>query len=193
MQLRMELRMKLKVPCRELGSVAAQPLAEAVLSSTTADWRDETLRQDRFEQHHDTESLILCFCDGWPNLVMTKGGAWDRLYPFAAPVVAEILNRGYPRGGKIVRMMAAKLKPSGEIALHADTHPSFGVGHRIHVPLKTNDKVQFVVDEQQITMLPLHAYEIDNRRRHAVKNGGDSDRVHLIFDYVPPHALDGLS
>ncbi|MEO1246890.1 MAG: aspartyl/asparaginyl beta-hydroxylase domain-containing protein [Pseudomonadota bacterium] len=182
--------MKLEVPVRELGPVAAEPLAEAVLGSTEAHWREETLRQERFEQHHDTESLILCFCDGWPELVMQKGSAWDRLYPFAAPVIAEILALGYPRGGKVVRLMAAKLRPGGRIALHADTHPSFGIGHRIHVPLKTNDQVEFIVDGQRVCMMPLHAYEIDNRRKHSVSNGGDDDRIHLVFDYVPPQFLD---
>ncbi len=182
--------MKLDVAVRELGAVAAEALAKAVLGSTREQWCAETLRQDRYEQHHDTESLILCFCDGWPDLVMMKGPAWDRLYPYAAPVVNDILARGYVRGGKVIRMMAAKLKPGGEIALHADTHPSFGIGHRIHVPLKTNDAVEFLLDGQHVSMQAFHAYEIDNRRKHAVRNAGDDDRVHLIFDYVPPHALE---
>ncbi|HNP37253.1 MAG TPA: aspartyl/asparaginyl beta-hydroxylase domain-containing protein [Woeseiaceae bacterium] len=182
--------MKLDVPARDLGEVNAAALIDAVLEASAQDWQEETLRQERYEQHHDTESLILCFCDGWPNLRMMKGPAWDSLYPCAAPVINEILNRGYKRGGKVVRMMAAKLKPGGHIALHSDTHPSFDIGHRIHVPLQTNDQVEFIVDGLRVRMRCGHAYEIDNKRRHEVSNRGAADRIHLIFDYVPPEALE---
>lgn len=182
--------MKLDVPVRALGRVAIQPLLDAVLNATPEDWLEEPLRQERYEQHHDTESLILCFCDGWPNLKMMKGPAWERLYPLTTPIVSEILSRGYTRGGKVVRLLIAKLKPDGHIPLHSDTHPSFDIGHRIHVPLQTNDQVDFIVGGRKVTMCCSHAYEIDNKRNHEVVNHGTEDRMHLIFDYVPPDALE---
>ena len=182
--------MKLDVPVRDLGEVAIQPLLNAVLNATADEWLAEPLRQERYEQHHDTESLILCFCDGWPNLRMMKGSAWDRYYPRTAPIVADILGRGYTRGGKVVRLLIANLKPGGHIPLHADTHPSFDIGHRIHVPLQTNDQVEFTVGGQAVMMICGRAYEIDNKRNHEVYNRGTADRFHLIFDYVPPDALE---
>jgi aspartyl/asparaginyl beta-hydroxylase (cupin superfamily) len=82
--------------------------------------------------------------------------------------------------------MVAKLLAGGTIHPHVDAHPSFSVGHRIHVPLKTNDDVQFIVEGERIIMEEGEAYELNNLLNHGVHNGGKEDRIHLIFDYMDP-------
>ena len=44
--------------------------------------------------------------------------------------------------------MAAKLKAGGKITPHTDRHPSFRIGHRIHVPITTNRRVRFTINGQ---------------------------------------------
>lgn len=64
--------------------------------------------------------------------------------------------------------------------------------HRIHVPLLTNPDVIFLVGGKQVTMDVGNGYEINNQLVHRVHNGGDEDRIHFIFDYVPPELVAQL-
>ena len=87
--------------------------------------------------------------------------------------------------------MAAKLLAGGRILPHRDSHPSFGVGHRIHVPIVTNPRVRFMIDGRPYQLEVGQAYEINNQKIHSVMNKGDTDRINFIFDYVPPSATAG--
>jgi aspartyl/asparaginyl beta-hydroxylase (cupin superfamily) len=82
--------------------------------------------------------------------------------------------------------LAAKLLAGGRILPHRDTHPSFAVGHRIHVPITTNPRVRFTIDGRPCRMEVGQAYEINNQKMHSVMNGGAEDRITFIFDYLPP-------
>ncbi|MGH8165735.1 MAG: aspartyl/asparaginyl beta-hydroxylase domain-containing protein, partial [Woeseiaceae bacterium] len=121
-----------------------------------------------------------------------KRPAWSHLAAQAVPVLREVLERHYERGGILLRAMAAKLLPHGTIEGHIDRHPSFACAHRIHVPLLTNPDVVFLVGGKQVTMDVGHGYEINNQLVHRVHNGGDKDRIHFIFDYVPPDLVAQL-
>src|SRR4029453_18434342 len=87
--------------------------------------------------------------------------------------------------------MAAKLMPGGLILPHRDSHPSFAAGHRIHVPIATNPRVRFMIDGRPVSLQVGEAYEINNQKVHSVMNKGATDRIHFIFDYVPPGAIPG--
>lgn len=183
--------MNIGAPARELGPVRSAPsLASTVLQLTEEIWREEELRQKSFRVHSRTQSLVLLFCGSeWPEMQVEKKSGWPHLAGTAVPVMREILDAHYERGGIILRAMAAKLLPHGTIEGHVDAHPSFSCAHRIHVPLLTNPDVIFLVGGRQITMDVGEAYEINNQMVHRVHNGGDEDRIHFIFDYVPPECV----
>ena len=69
---------------------------------------------------------------------------------------------------------------------HRDSHPSFGAGHRIHVPIITNPRVRFMIDGRPYQLQVGEAYEINNQKVHSVMNKGAEDRINFIFDYMPP-------
>jgi hypothetical protein len=181
-------------PVRELDVVESAPsLVGAVLQLPQESWREDDSRQNNYHVHNQTTSLVLLFCDGdWPDIQVAKEAAWDSLGDYAVPVMREILDKHYPRGGVILRAMAAKLPPHGGIQGHIDRHPSFTCSHRIHVPLLTNPDVIFHVAGKQITMDVGKGYEINNQSVHSVFNGGEQDRIHFIFDYVPPDFVENL-
>ena len=110
---------------------------------------------------------------------------WERLARVAVPLMDSIIERWYPPSGRIIRAMAAKLVAGGKIDPHRDAHPSFGCGHRIHVPITTNPRVRFTVDGRPFKLEVGQAYEINNKLMHSVANKGTTDRIHFIFDYVP--------
>ncbi|MGL5839526.1 MAG: aspartyl/asparaginyl beta-hydroxylase domain-containing protein [Sphingorhabdus sp.] len=176
---------------KELGRIAgAEALADRVASLTHEQWRADRLRQELFSNvHADTETLVLLFCDGWPEVDVEKRAGWALLADVALPVMNHIVRNHYTKGGVVLRAMVAKLKPGGHIARHYDAHPSFAAAHRIHVPLVTNEAVKFWIDDVQFRFDAGFGYEINNLLNHEVKNDWDSDRVHFIFDYAPADQL----
>ncbi|MDJ0655843.1 MAG: aspartyl/asparaginyl beta-hydroxylase domain-containing protein [Xanthomonadales bacterium] len=178
-------------PFLELGPVDSEALIDTVLSQDEAAWREEQYRQQTYEVHRDTESMVMIFMEegAWPELVVRKEAAWERLAGVAVPLMHDIIGRCYPAGGTIIRAMAARLKAGGKIKPHVDQHPSFHLGHRIHVPISTNPRVRFMIDGRPYRMQVGKAYEINNQKHHSVANKGSDDRITFIFDYVPPDVL----
>jgi len=183
--------MDIELPLRELGPVDSSPLAEAILTQEVEAWREELHRQVSYDVHRDTESIVMVFTEleDWPNVTIKKGPGWERLVDVAVPLMHDIIGRFYPKGGAIIRAMAAKLAAGGKLKPHRDSHPSFHCGHRIHVPIKTNSRVRFMIDGRPHRLQVGQAYEINNQKNHSVMNKGSEDRITFIFDYVPPAEL----
>jgi hypothetical protein len=57
------------------------------------------------------------------------------------------------------------------------------------VPIQTNPRARFMIDGRPYKFDVGQAYEINNQLQHSVMNKGKEDRIHFIFDYVPPGPL----
>ncbi|HET6591458.1 MAG TPA: aspartyl/asparaginyl beta-hydroxylase domain-containing protein [Xanthomonadales bacterium] len=176
---------------RDLGAVDTIALREAILAQGPEAWNEQQYRQQEFDVHRQTESIVLVFVnlEVWPTIEICKEPGWDRLAAAAIPLMHGIIQQHYPPGGAIIRAMAAKLLAGGKITPHVDSHPSFHRGHRIHVPITTNHRVRFMIDGRPHQLEVGRAYEINNQMNHSVMNKGDEDRITFIFDYVPPAEL----
>ena len=176
---------------RELGPIDTDALARLILAQDEAAWHEQQHRQNAYEVHRDTESMVLVFTEEtqWPEIVVKKEAAWARLAEAAVPAMHDIIGRFYPPGGTIIRAMAAKLRAGGKITPHRDAHPSFHIGHRIHIPITTNPRVRFMIEGRPYHLEVGQAYEINNQMMHSVANKGSEDRITFIFDYVPPGTL----
>lgn len=171
---------------RELGPVDSAALIDTVMEQGEDAWKANQFRQQAYDVHVQTESLVMTFCDGWPDIEVSRESAWDALNGVASPLMEQIIGEFYPAGGKIIRAMAAKLKAGGIISPHRDTHPSFSHSHRIHIPVTTNPGVRFMINGRPHRLEVGHAYEINNQMNHSVMNRGKEDRITFIFDYLPP-------
>lgn len=179
-------------PLRELGDVDVTELTRVVLAQDEHAWRENEHRQQAYDVHHRTESIVLVFCDGeWPEVTVRREAGWQRLAEQAVPLMHDIIERHYPKGGTIIRAMAANLLGGGRIKPHFDSHPSFRYGHRIHVPLTTNRGVRFIIDGRPYRLEVGKAYELNNQLTHSVVNRGQEGRITFIFDYVPPEVIEG--
>lgn len=180
--------MNIDQPLRELGTVHSAALRDAILAQDDLAWQEDQYRQEEFDVHRETESIVVLFLDleKWPELAVLKEPGWDRLSDVAVPLMNDIIRTHHPPGGTIIRAMAANLLAGGKITPHVDRHPSFHAGHRIHVPIIANPRVRFMIDGQPYQFEPEKAYEINNQKMHSVMNKGDEDRITFIFDYVPP-------
>ena len=179
--------MNINSPLRELGPVDVEVLRDTILAQEEDAWKEDKYRQEAFEVHHATESIVMLFVqiDRWPDIVVNKEPGWSRLSEAALPLMNDIIRKHYPPGGTVIRAMAAKLLAGGKITPHVDKHPSFHHGHRIHIPITTNPRVRFMIDGQPYQFKVGEAYEINNQKTHSVMNKGNEDRITFIFDYVP--------
>jgi hypothetical protein len=67
--------------------------------------------------------------------------------------------------------------PETRLGFHVDT----GDYVKIHFPVKTNSESFFEYEDEKFLMEPGYAYLTNVSVPHATINGGDTDRVHLIF------------
>ena len=103
-------------------------------------------------------------------------------------VINDILAK-IPSTFERVRFM--KIKANSGIGKHSDRiDKDFGIEDgniiRIHVPIRTNDQVEFYLWEGKEKLVNYleegHYYYVDVRAPHAVTNNSDVDRVHLVID-----------
>ncbi|MCB1695449.1 MAG: aspartyl/asparaginyl beta-hydroxylase domain-containing protein [Pseudomonadales bacterium] len=183
--------MDIGVPLRELGEYDIAPLRDVILAQDESVWLGNTYRQQAYEVHQQTQSIVMVFTDGagWPDIEVRREPGWDVLAEQALPLMHRILADHYPPGGCIIRAMAARLSAGGVIKPHRDKHPSFHYGHRIHIPIYTNNRVRFMIDGRPYRMAVGTVYEINNQQQHSVMNKGREARINFIFDYVPPQHL----
>ena len=179
-------------PLKELGEIDIEDLRAAILGLDEESWHQNLHRQQEYEVHKSTKSVVLVFTDGsgWPNIEVTKEAGWDQLAGVAVPVMHQIIADHYPPGGTIIRAMAAKLLAGNVIRPHTDKHPSFHHGPRIHVPITKNSRVRFMIDGRPYRLEVGNAYELNNQKNHRVMNKGSEDRITFIFDYVPVNHID---
>ena len=113
-------------------------------------------------------------------------------------IVKEVLKK-IPSTFERVRLM--KIKANSGIGKHSDKiDKDFGLEDgkivRIHVPIRTNDQVNFSLwdgrEEIQNYLEEGHYYYVDVRAPHAVTNNSDVDRIHLVIDTYVNNDILGL-
>lgn len=86
-----------------------------------------------------------------------------------------------------------RLGVGAEIKPHRDHELGYENNNfRIHIPITTNKDVQFILDENNITMLPGECFYTNVNYVHSVSNKGKTDRVHLVLDFERNEWTDKL-
>lgn len=174
-------------PAKYLGRADCNAVNKLLDRTPDYRWQENKFRQIVYANvHAETQSIILILYDGiWPDVKIYRRNGWNYFGDQVFAVMKSILFAHYAPGGTIIRAMLARLPAGAKILRHIDTDPSFAASHRIHVPLRTNQAVEFTVGETLITTEVGLAFELNNAMPHMVVNAGKTDRVHLIFDYMP--------
>lgn len=85
------------------------------------------------------------------------------------------------------------LAPGSVIHEHTDPGGGYADGLlRLHIPVRTNDRILFLVDQHPLKMLPGECWYADFSLPHSVRNDGDTGRIHLIIDGVRNDWTDQL-
>jgi hypothetical protein len=178
-----------------LGPVDIGALREAVLQIPEELWNlEDSLKPNRFETLDRTRHIVFRFVKDLKDWRTDyERPLWAQWQPLLQPVLdAAVKPYGYARG-VFPRVMLARMAPGGIIQPHRDNMPAALWPHKIHVPLLTNDKVGFYIEPKTYYFPVGEAVEVNNLDVHAVKNEGDSDRIHLIFEYYDPDQPSWLS
>ena len=170
---------------RRLGPVDIAALRQAVLGIDEARWDAENAdKPNRFEALDRTRHIVFRFVSNFQDWRDSYDRPlWAEWKGMLEPVLAQaVRDYGY-KDAAFPRVMLARMAPGGVIKPHRDANPAAKWPHKIHVPLLTNDKVTFFVDGVGYHVPEGEAVEVSNMAVHAVENAGDTDRIHLIFEY----------
>jgi hypothetical protein len=117
---------------------------------------DDITAQGAVEDFHDTPLAAQC-----PHL-------WAAVRAFAFPL-------------KSVRLL--RLHAGSRVREHCDRDLRLASGElRIHVPVATNEDVEFIVANRRLELCEGEAWYIDFSQPHRIDNRGAADRTHLVID-----------
>jgi hypothetical protein len=170
---------------RQLGPVDVTALREAVLAIPEDVWNAENAsKPNKFEVLDETRHIVFRFVDSPRDWRRSHNRpAWPEWRGLLEPVLTQAVRPyGYARG-VFPRVMLASMPPRGVIHPHIDANPAAKWPHKIHVPILTNTAVLSFFGGGEHNFPAGEAVEVNNLGPHWVRNDGDSDRVHLIFEY----------
>ncbi len=182
---------------KEVDSVDINPALDFLATLSAEDWAGGEALKQKLAGSRPTQSIFL--------YSLTREELFDTLskrplrqedvprlagfnnyYPSLAYLFDKVREH-YSKDGVFVRAQLAKMGPGAKIDPHRDSFFILENSHRIHIPLVTTEKLQFVVDDELVRMDAGKMYELNNQVMHWVNNPKDSiDRIHLIIDYLPP-------
>jgi len=150
------------------------------------EWDKHRHRQQAFAQQRATRSIVLRWLsnDWQPGQepIVLRATSPSPLTS-AAEAFAQRLQSHF--GGVIAKLFLAELPVGGEIPPHRDLAAALTRSHRCHLPILTNPDTLMTIGDEAFHLEPGIAYEFDNTRTHAVRNAGETRRVHLICDILP--------
>lgn len=173
------------VSFRELGPVDVAALKQAVAAIPDDLWgAHNRAKPNKFDALDATEHLIFRFVQSLQDWRTSYDSPlWPEWRSKIEPVLAAAVAPYKYANGVFPRVMLARMKPGGVILPHVDAMPAARWPHKIHVPLFTNENVIFRVNDEYRHLREGEAVEVNNMGLHAVKNEGDANRTHLIFEY----------
>jgi hypothetical protein len=150
------------------------------------EWLKDTSRQDLFAVHKETVTVFLTDYAFERGLHKPYGGSIREpesvLYKLVEPIIKDLEKLHNGRAGRVI---FPKLKAGKKIDGHIDNGDYLDVCRRHHIPIVTNDKVFFAIDQELLNMQEGECWEINNMRYHEVTNDGEKDRIHLLIDIMP--------
>ena len=84
--------MDIGTPIKERGRYDIEPLQRAILDQPEEAWLDNQSRQNDYEVHRYTHSIVLVFTtgEGWPNIEVTQEKGWGLLAEQAIPLMTTM-------------------------------------------------------------------------------------------------------
>jgi hypothetical protein len=153
------------------------------------EWLQDQSRQnmqypDRRNPHLFTNTYIVQDHDLWWNVGEKFNPILKdkEIYKMISPIILELEEY---MSGKAARVLLIKLDANKNITEHTDSGDYLNAVRRFHIPIVTNEKVSYTVNNQKMHMRTGECWEINNRKPHSVDNDSNEDRIHLLIDIMP--------
>ena len=171
---------------RHLGEVDIAALQEAVDKLQESDWDLwDQQKPNPYPSLRQVKHIVFKFSAKRSKpLKYHTYPVWEDWKDLIEPIL-EAATKPYGYASAFFpRVMLAKLPPGGKISPHMDGPHDESRPHKIHIPIQTNPMAKFILVPDVYHFEVGQAYEVNNGLRHAVANNGDTDRIHLIFEYL---------
>jgi hypothetical protein len=109
---------------------------------------------------------------------------WEKHKYILLPILQKAVNPLGYKNGYFPRVMLANMPPGSVIPDHTDGSTRGWIAHKIHIPLITNNKALFFVKGITYQFAKGDIYEVNNGAMHGACNYGETNRIHLIFEYL---------
>ena len=160
-------------------------LKEKVLNISEEDWLKFEKRNDLFIEHSSTDAICLYSeAEEGDEVYAEKIKNEEFLKLFVDDLKA--LNEKYLsvyKFGRMSRILLTRLDVHSKIPSHNDSGIHLNYCRRTHIPIVTNDDVEFYVNDKLYSFKENMVYEFDNTKKHAVYNNSDHKRIHMIIDW----------
>ena len=110
------------------------------------------------------------------------------MLPSVITVMAGLTALGCPIG----RSRLMRIDVESEVTAHVDTNRYWWDHLRVHVPIVTDERVRFIVDDEEVHMGAGQVWVFDTWDRHRVENPVQAQRIHLVIDTVGGSGLWSL-
>jgi hypothetical protein len=153
------------------------------LESNPELFRNDKLRSEAYSSLKESQSINLLYDLSHPETFLPRFNVENfelwRLVKLALDRIQCHLGPGF-----WCRAIIANLPSGGEIKAHIDPGWPFSIQKRYHWVLKTNPDVEMNFDDQNFKFLKGEVWQFNNKTMHSVFNGGQTERWHLVADYV---------
>ncbi|MEM1321112.1 MAG: aspartyl/asparaginyl beta-hydroxylase domain-containing protein [Bacteroidota bacterium] len=150
-----------------------------------------TINQQQWKPHHYKMNY-----DGeWTSIaLMAQGGDAENIFAMpntrtdlqATPILKQCPYFAYVIDQFKCPLLSARLlclRPGSIIKPHRDAKLGYeDRNFRLHIPIVTNDQVEFMLDGEQLVMAPGECWYTNVNYTHSVANRGTESRVHLVID-----------
>lgn len=178
--------MKLKIDQRKICNISNKIIDKILFEIEESDWYLDDYRNNA-PNMNDVNTIPIFhtrYCVNSnvninPILTIEKKLLFEKYYPLISPILSK-LKKYYDYNHHA--SFLARLNPHGVIGIHVDHGPFLETCHRIHVPIKTNEKVIYWINKKEYYWKKGNIYEFDNTLPHGVFNHSDKERIHLVIN-----------
>lgn len=167
---------------RRIAEHATDGLRDQVLALAADAWLEDAWRQHVYKPHRESNTILLMFDKDYRHDAPTRLPAYARFENQLDSIYAAL--RAFYGDGYPVRALFARLPAGARVHPHADAGFSLTNAHRVHLAVVTNPAAVFTIGGEDRVLPYGELWEVNNQRQHAVHNRGQSERVHLLVDWV---------
>jgi len=178
--------MQINVPYKELGTVPIELVNIASTLCNDIDWAEDRYTRDNDISLSTYSRLLPMKSKSALNPIYTES---EQELVNACNMIIHSLPNEF-QNLIVINCEIATLPPNTLIKLHYDGKWSHKFSKRIHIPIMTNDKCDNTWLNVQLKMEPGKVYEINNRVLHGARNKGETNRTHLIIDFMEPEVYN---